>query len=174
MALRLKLNSVALRQCLNSSSTVRGFSTVLEKSTPESGKTTVKKEYVPSKRDSIMKVKQPISHILDAIPKIKSLCWAKFDETIEISLNTGLDPRKPNQSVKGVAKLPFGTGKSVKVCVFAAGSDAAAALEAGADKVGSDDLIPLIQSGEFKFDTVIATPEMMSLIGKVGKVFFLS
>lgn len=108
--------------------------------------------------------------IHQAVSLIKSLCWAKFDETIEISLNMGLDPRKPNQSVKGTAKLPSGNGKKTRICVFAQGSDAKDAQEAGADVVGADDLIAKFQGGDVKFDTVIATPEMMSVVGKIGRV----
>ncbi len=123
-----------------------------------------------SKRDLFMKEKYPVMNIHDAVTKIKTLNWAKFDETIEISVNMGLDPRKPNQSVKGIAKLPSGTGKPVRICVFAVGNDAKEALEAGADVVGSDDLVPRFVGGDTKFDTVIATPDMMGFVGKVGKV----
>lgn len=105
-----------------------------------------------------------------AIDRVKAMAWANFDETIEVSINTGLDPRKPNQSVKGVAALPFGTGKLVRVCVFATGPDAQAATDAGAEVVGGENLIAQIQSGNINFDTVIATPEMMSVVGKLGKV----
>jgi len=105
-----------------------------------------------------------------AIEKMKSKAWASFDETVEISINTGLDPRKPNQSVKGIAALPFGTGKQVRVCVFATGADAQSAIDAGAEVVGGENLLLQIQSGNINFDTVIATPEMMSVVGKLGKV----
>lgn len=105
-----------------------------------------------------------------AIDRVKAMAWANFDETVEISINTGLDPRKPNQSVKGVAALPFGTGKLVRVCVFATGPDAQAAIDAGAEVVGGENLLAQIQSGNINFDTVIATPEMMSVVGKLGKV----
>lgn len=105
-----------------------------------------------------------------AVSKIKELAWANFDETIELSINTNLDPRKPNQSVKGVATLPYGTGKTVRVCVFAAGNEAQEALSAGADVVGGDELIAKIQGGNINFDTVIATPDMMSVVGKLGRV----
>jgi large subunit ribosomal protein L1 len=105
-----------------------------------------------------------------AVSKIKSVAWAKFDETIEIAINTCLDPRKPNQSVKGVATLPYGTGKTVRVCVFANGVEAKEALDAGAEVIGAEDLVAKIQAGNVDFDTVIATPEMMSIVGKLGKV----
>ena len=108
--------------------------------------------------------------IHQAVSLIKELSWAKFNETIEISLNMGLDPRKPNQSVKSTAKLPSGTGRPTRVCVFAQGSDAKEATEAGADVVGTDDLIAMFQGGDTKFDTVIATPELMSVVGKIGRV----
>ena len=109
-------------------------------------------------------------NIHKALSLVKAMSWAKFDETIELSLNMGLDPRKPNQSVKGTAKLPSGTGKVTRICVFASGSDAKDALDAGADVVGAEDLIPKFQAGDFKFDTVIATPELMPLVGKIGRV----
>ena len=105
-----------------------------------------------------------------AVAKAKSLTWAKFDETVEIAINTGLDPRKPNQSIKGVASLPSGTGKTVRVCVFANGSDAKDAMEAGAEVVGAEDLVIRIQGGEMNFDTVIASPDMMAIVGKLGRV----
>lgn len=105
-----------------------------------------------------------------AISKVKNSAWASFDETIEIAINTGLDPRKPNQSIKGIAALPFGTGKKVRVCVFASGAEAQDALAAGAEVVGGAEVVAQIQAGNINFDTVIATPEMMSLVGKLGKV----
>lgn len=117
-----------------------------------------------------MNEKYPVMNIHDAVTKIKELCWAKFDETIDLSLNMGLDPRKPNQSVKGVAKLPSGSGKVSRVLVFASGTDAQEALDAGADVVGSDELVALIQGGQTNFNTVIATPNMMGLVGRVGKI----
>jgi 5-methylcytosine-specific restriction endonuclease McrBC GTP-binding regulatory subunit McrB len=109
-----------------------------------------------------------------AVDLVKKYSWAKFDETMEIAVHTGLDPRKPNQTVKGIATLPYGTGKTVRVCVIASGNDAKEALDAGAEVVGAEDVIKAIQGGNINFDTVIATPEMMSLIGKIGKVNTLS
>ena len=94
-------------------------------------------------------------NIHDIIPKLKSALWAKFDETIEIQVGTSLDPRKPNQSIKGVAILPHGNGKKVRVAVFATGPDAQAALAAGADIVGAEDLVAKIQAGEIAFDRAI-------------------
>lgn len=108
--------------------------------------------------------------IHDAINLIKLHSWAKFDETIELSLNMGLDPRKPNQSVKGVAKLPFGTGKVIRVCVFAEGEAAQNAKDAGADLVGGEDILDEIQAGNINFEKCIATPTMMPLVGKVGRI----
>jgi large subunit ribosomal protein L1 len=109
-------------------------------------------------------------NVHEAIKLVKESAWAKFDETIELSVNLNLDPRKPNQAVKGVAKLPSGTGKTVRVGVFAVGKDADAASEAGADVVGGEDLMLRIQGGEIPFDSLIATPEMMSTVGKIGRV----
>mmetsp|Transcript_1988 Transcript_1988/g.2105 ORF Transcript_1988/g.2105 Transcript_1988/m.2105 type:complete len:295 (-) Transcript_1988:26-910(-) len=105
-----------------------------------------------------------------AIVKLREQAWAKFDETVEIAVNLGVDPRKPNQSVKGVARLPHGTGKIIRVCVFANGQDVADALNAGADVVGAEDLVARIQKGDMPFDTVIATPEMMALVGRIGRI----
>ena len=94
-------------------------------------------------------------NIYDAIPKLKSSLWAKFDETIELSINTYLDPRKPNQSIKGVALLPHGNGKQVRVAVFATGQDLKTALDAGADVVGGEDLVAKIQAGDISFERAI-------------------
>lgn len=110
-------------------------------------------------------------NIHDALEIAKQHTWAKFDETLEISIVTGLDPRKPNQSVKGVAKLPAGTGKKIRICVLAKdAAEAKAALEAGADVAGSDEVIKLIQDGDVNFNTIIATPEMMPMVGKIGRI----
>jgi large subunit ribosomal protein L1 len=109
-------------------------------------------------------------NVHEAVQMIREHSWAKFDETIELSVNLNLDPRKPNQAVKGVAKLPSGTGKVVRVGVFAVGKDADAAMEAGADVVGGEDLMLRVQKGEIPFDSLIATPEMMGMVGKIGRV----
>jgi len=101
---------------------------------------------------------------------VKSHAWAKFDETVEISVNLGLDPRKPNQSIKGTAKLPHGAGKKVRVGVFATGNDAQQASDAGADVVGAEDLVKRLQDGDIPFDTLIATPEMMPIVSRVGRI----
>ena len=98
------------------------------------------------------------------------MATARFDETVDMAINLGVDPRKPNQSVKGMARLPHGTGKKVRIAVFASGADAEAALAAGADVVGSTDLISRIQGGEMGFDRLIATPDMMAMVAKIGKI----
>jgi len=109
-------------------------------------------------------------NIYDALDIVKKSNWAKFDESVEIIVNLGVDPRKSNQAIKGVAKLPHGVGKIVRVAVFAQGSDVQAAKDAGADAVGSDELVARVQAGDFPFDSVIATPEMMPTLGKIGKL----
>ncbi|MGY8963142.1 MAG: 50S ribosomal protein L1 [Rhodospirillales bacterium] len=106
----------------------------------------------------------------DAVKMIKKNATAKFDETIELSLNLGVDPRHADQNVRGVIALPHGTGKTMRVAVFAKGDKADAAKAAGADLVGGDDLAEQIQGGEMNFDRVIATPDMMGVVGKLGKV----
>ena len=116
------------------------------------------------------KEKKKSINVHDAVQIIKESSWAKFDETLELSVNLNLDPRKPNQAVKGVAKLPSGTGKVVRVGVFAVGKDADAAIEAGADVVGGEDLMLRVQKGEIPFDSLIATPEMMGMVGKIGRI----
>jgi len=116
-------------------------------------------------------VNNPTGHnIHDAVALLRETAWAKFDETVEVAVNLNLDPRKPNQSIKGVARLPHGVGKVVRVAVFAGGESATAAKEAGADVVGGEDLVARIQGGDLPFDTIIATPEMMSMVSKIGKI----
>jgi large subunit ribosomal protein L1 len=106
----------------------------------------------------------------EAIALIKSVSKAKFDETIEISLNLGIDPRHADQMVRGLTSLPNGTGKSVRVGVFARGPKAEEALAAGAEVVGAEDLMEKIQAGEIDFDRCIATPDMMGIVGRLGKI----
>ena len=106
----------------------------------------------------------------EAIALIKSVSKAKFDETIEISLNLGIDPRHADQMVRGLTSLPNGTGKSVRVGVFARGPKADEALAAGAEVVGAEDLMEKIQAGEIDFDRCIATPDMMGIVGRLGKI----
>jgi len=110
-------------------------------------------------------------YVLDeAVKLIKGNATAKFDETIEIAVNLGVDPKHADQMVRGVVALPNGTGKSVKVAVFAKGDKADEAKAAGAEYVGADDLAEMIQKGEMDFDRCIATPDMMMVVGKLGKV----
>ena len=106
----------------------------------------------------------------EAISLVKTNAKAKFDETIEISMNLGIDPRHADQMVRGVVGLPNGTGKTVRVGVFARGPKADEARAAGADVVGADDLAALVQEGKIDFDRCIATPDMMALVGRLGKV----
>ena len=106
----------------------------------------------------------------EAIGLVKSLATAKFDETIEVSLNLGVDPRHADQMVRGVVTLPKGTGKTVRVGVFARGAKADEAKAAGADVVGAEDLLELVTGGTIDFDRCIATPDMMGLVGRLGKV----
>ena len=106
----------------------------------------------------------------EAIKTAKANATAKFDETIEIALNLGVDPRHADQMVRGVVTLPAGTGKEVRVAVFAKGDKADEAREAGADVVGAEDLMETIQGGTIDFDRVIATPDMMGVVGRLGKV----
>jgi large subunit ribosomal protein L1 len=106
----------------------------------------------------------------EAIAVVKGNATAKFDETIEIALNLGVDPRHADQMVRGVVSLPKGTGKTVRVAVFAKGDKAEEAKKAGADVVGAEDLMETVQSGTIDFDRVIATPDMMGVVGRLGKV----
>ena len=105
-----------------------------------------------------------------AVSMVKERANAKFDETIEVSLNLGVDPRHADQMVRGVANLPNGTGKTLRVAVFARGDKADAAKAAGADVVGAEDLVETVQGGQIDFDRVIATPDMMPLVGRLGRV----
>src|SRR5690606_33940173 len=106
----------------------------------------------------------------EAIELVKQLASAGFDETVELAARLGVDPRKADQMVRGTVALPSGTGKDVRVAVFAAGEAAAAARDAGADLVGADDLAAEIEQGNFNFDIAIATPDMMPLVGRLGRV----
>jgi large subunit ribosomal protein L1 len=108
--------------------------------------------------------------LADAVKVIKTGAVAKFDETIEIALNLGVDPRHADQMVRGVVELPHGTGKTVRVAVFAKGDKAEEAKKAGADIVGADDLFEIVNGGTMDFDRCIATPDMMGLVGRLGKV----
>jgi len=106
----------------------------------------------------------------EAISLVKQNATAKFDETVEIAMNLGIDPRHADQAVRGVVQMPNGTGKDVRIAVFAKGDKAEEALAAGADIVGAEDLAERIQGGEIDFDRCIATPDMMMLVGRLGKV----
>jgi len=108
--------------------------------------------------------------VADAIALVKANAKAKFDETIEISVNLGVDPRHADQQVRGVVQLPSGTGRDVRVAVFAKDAKAAEATAAGAEVVGAEDLVEKIQNGFMDFDRVIASPDMMALVGRLGKV----
>ena len=106
----------------------------------------------------------------DAIKLVKSTAKAKFDETIEMSMNLGIDPRHADQMVRGLTSLPNGTGKNVRIGVFARGPKADEALAAGADVVGAEDRMEKIQAGQIEFDRCIATPDMMGIVGRLGKI----
>jgi large subunit ribosomal protein L1 len=106
----------------------------------------------------------------EAIHLIKANAKAKFDETVELSLNLGIDPRHADQMVRGLTTLPNGTGKTVRVGVFARGPKADEALAAGADVVGAEDLAEKIQAGTIEFDRCVATPDMMGIVGRLGKI----
>jgi len=108
--------------------------------------------------------------LADAIKMVKERAVAKFDETIEIAMNLGVDPRHADQMVRGVVNLPSGTGKNVRVAVFARGAKADEATAAGADIVGAEDLLETVMGGKIDFDRCIATPDMMPLVGRLGKV----
>jgi len=123
----------------------------------------LKKAYAGISRDDFYAVDK-------AVEIIKGSAKTKFDETIEIALNLGIDPRHADQNVRGVVLLPHGTGKSLRVAVFAKGPKAEAAKAAGADLVGAEDLAEKVQAGQIEFDRCIATPDMMGVVGKLGKV----
>ena len=106
----------------------------------------------------------------EAVALIKGNATAKFDETVEVAMNLGVDPRHADQMVRGVVGLPNGTGKTVRVAVFARGAKAEEAQAAGADIVGAEDLMETVQSGKIEFDRCIATPDMMPVVGRLGKV----
>ena len=117
------------------------------------------------------KVEHNKAYSLDeAIALVKTNATAKFDETVELSLGLGIDPRHADQMVRGLLSLPNGTGKTLRVGVFARGPKAQEALDAGADVVGADDLAEKVQAGEIGFDRCIATPDMMALVGRLGKI----
>src|SRR6516165_5454592 len=106
----------------------------------------------------------------DAVKLVKTNATAKFDETVELSINLGVDPKHADQMVRGVVNLPNGTGRTLRVAVFARGAKADEAREAGADVVGAEDLVAQVQGGEINFDRCVATPDMMPLVGRLGKI----
>lgn len=108
--------------------------------------------------------------IQDAIDFLKSNAFAKFDETVDVAINLGVDPRKSDQMVRGTVVLPYGTGKTVRVLVFAKGEKEREAREAGADYVGAEDMVEKIQKGWLEFDKAVATPDVMGMVGKLGKI----
>jgi large subunit ribosomal protein L1 len=108
--------------------------------------------------------------LIDAVPLLQKAKYAKFDETVDITLRLCVDPRHADQMVRGLTSLPNGTGKTVRVGVFARGAKADEALAAGADVVGADDLMEKVQAGEINFDRCIATPDMMGIVGRLGKI----
>src|SRR5580700_10381383 len=124
-----------------------------------------------TKREKAWTGDRTVIHPLDeAVKLVKANATAKFDETIEIAVGLGVDPRHADQNVRGVVSLPSGTGRAMRVAVIAKDAKAAEATEAGADIVGAEDLVERIQGGFMEFDRVIATPDMMALVGRLGKV----
>jgi large subunit ribosomal protein L1 len=122
-------------------------------------------------KDSLNKVdREQLYGVADAAELVKSLASAKFDETVELAVRLGVDPRKADQIVRGTLSLPEGTGRTNRVAVFAAGEAAAEAREAGADVVGADDLVAKINGGFLDFDVAIATPDLMGQVGALGRV----
>ncbi len=106
----------------------------------------------------------------EAVDLVKELAYANFDESVDLAVNLGVDPRKSDQMVRGTVVLPHGTGKDVKVLVFAKGEKEKEALEAGADYVGAEDLVEKIQKGWLDFDKAVATPDVMAMVGKLGRI----
>ena len=123
---------------------------------------------IRSAREGVDRIK--LYPLGEALQMVKSRAAAKFDETIEIAMNLGVDPRHADQMVRGVCNLPNGTGRTVRVAVFARGAKADEAKAAGADIVGAEDLLEAVQGGTIDFDRCIATPDLMGLVGRLGKV----
>lgn len=121
-------------------------------------------------RENSKKVENKLYQPSEAVTLVKQLASAKFDETIDVAIRLGVDTRKADQNIRGSVSLPNGTGKNIRVAVFAEGEKAREAEEAGADIVGSDDLVKQVQGGELNFDAAIATPNMMSKVGRLGRI----
>lgn len=122
-------------------------------------------------REALAKVDRSRTYpLVEGIESVKSVAYAKFDETVEVAVRLGVDPRHADQMVRGAVVLPNGLGKDVRVLVFAKGEKEKEARDAGADHVGAEDLVAKIQEGWFEFDTAIATPDMMGVVGKIGKL----
>jgi len=119
---------------------------------------------------SLKMVDKPAYPLQEAMPLVKKAAFAKFDETVELSMNLGVDPRHADQMVRGTVVLPHGLGKTTRVIVIASGEKVREAREAGADEVGAEDLVQKIQGGWLGFDAVVATPDMMKSVGRLGKV----
>jgi len=119
-------------------------------------------------REGIDRIK--LYPLTEAVAMVKERANAKFDETVEVAMNLGVDPRHADQMVRGVCNLPNGSGRTLRVAVFARGAKAEEAKKAGADIVGAEDLVETVQKGEINFDRCIATPDMMGLVGRLGKV----
>ncbi|HEX4693137.1 50S ribosomal protein L1 [Sphingomonas sp.] len=126
--------------------------------------------FVSKKQKAVSIDREKLHGVDEAIALAKANATAKFDETIEIAMNLGVDPRHADQMVRGVVTLPKGTGKTVRVGVFAKGAKADEARAAGADVVGAEDLMEIVQGGTIDFDRCIATPDMMGVVGRLGKV----
>jgi large subunit ribosomal protein L1 len=121
-------------------------------------------------QELLNKINKDVYSLKEAVEKVKELQSAKFDETVELALKLGVDPRHADQMIRGSVVLPHGTGKDVKVAVFAKGEKAEGAKEAGADIVGEDEILDMIQNGNLDFDILIATPDMMGKLGRFGKI----
>ena len=115
-------------------------------------------------------VDRPAYELQEAMPLVKKAAFAKFDESVEVALNLGVDPKHADQMVRGTVVLPHGLGKTTRVIVIASGEKVREAREAGADEVGAEDLVQKIQAGWMDFDAVVATPDMMKSVGRLGKV----
>lgn len=125
------------------------------------------KKYLESRTKVNREAKYPLD---EALELLRQAAFARFDETVEVAMRLGVDPKYPDQQVRGSVVLPHGTGKSVRVVAFAKGEKEKEAMEAGADVAGSDDLIARIQGGWLDFDKAVATPDMMGAVGKIGKI----